>query len=390
MYERAVVKVLRGRMEEPLGLMQVLVGPRQTGKSTALKQASADLSVPVHSVSADFADQAWLRTEWQQARNLVSARGEALLIVDEVQKIEGWSAVVKELWDEDRRGDVNLKVFLSGSSSLLLSKGLDESLMGRFEMLYCLQWTYAECREAFGYSLNEFIYFGGYPRSASFVADEDRWRRFMRESIIEPTISQDVLALAPIKKPALMRALFTLGVQYSAQELSYTKMLGQLQDAGNTVTLAEYLNLLSLAGMLSGLQKFDMRKTSSRKSSPRLMAHDSSLQSAMLELPRKFIEMDRSRWGHLVETAVGAYLINRGREEGFEVFWWREGAAEVDFVLRKGELITAIEVKSGAVGNLEGMEKFLELYPKAYRIVVGSPEVSLEDFLLGKVDLFLL
>ena len=337
MYERSVVAVLRTRMKEPLGLMQVLVGPRQTGKSTALKQASTGLDIPLHSVSADFADADWLRVEWQQARNIVAAQGEAILIVDEVQKIEGWSNVVKELWDEDRRNDVNLKVFLSGSSSLLLSKGLDEALTGRFEMLYCLQWRYAECRDAFGYTLDEFVFFGGYPRAASFAKDEDRWRRFMKESIIEPTISQDVLALAPIKKPALMRALFALGVQYSAQELSYTKMLGQLQDAGNTVTIAEYLNLLSLAGMLSGLQKFDERKASSRKSSPRLMAHDSSLQSAMLDLPKKFVEMDRSRWGHLVETAVGAYLINRGKEEGFEVFWWREGSDEVDFVLRKGE-----------------------------------------------------
>ena len=390
MYERSVVAVLRTRMKEPLGLMQVLVGPRQTGKSTALKQASTGGDSPLHSVSADFADADWLRVEWQQARNIVAAQGEAILIVDEVQKIEGWSNVVKELWDEDRRNDVNLKVFLSGSSSLLLSKGLDEALTGRFEMLYCLQWRYAECRDAFGYTLDEFVFFGGYPRAASFAKDEDRWRRFMKESIIEPTISQDVLALAPIKKPALMRALFALGVQYSAQELSYTKMLGQLQDAGNTVTIAEYLNLLSLAGMLSGLQKFDERKASSRKSSPRLMAHDSSLQSAMLDLPKKFVEMDRSRWGHLVETAVGAYLINRGKEEGFEVFWWREGSDEVDFVLRKGEQLTAIEVKSGAIRSLKGMEKFLLLYPRAHRIVVGSPETMLGDFLAGEVELFLL
>ena len=195
MYERSIVAVLRTRMKEPLGLMQVLVGPRQTGKSTALKQASTGLDIPLHSVSADFADADWLRVEWQQARNIVAAQGEAILIVDEVQKIEGWSNVVKELWDEDRRNDVNLKVFLSGSSSLLLSKGLDEALTGRFEMLYCLQWRYAECRDAFGYTLDEFVFFGGYPRAASFAKDEDRWRRFMKESIIEPTISQDVLAL---------------------------------------------------------------------------------------------------------------------------------------------------------------------------------------------------
>lgn len=390
MYERPIAKTLRERMLEPLGLMQVLTGPRQTGKSTALKQASSSLAIPVHSVSADLADQRWLRTEWQQARNLATARGEAILIVDEVQKIEGWSSVVKELWDEDRRNDINLKVFLSGSSSLLLTKGLDESLMGRFELLHSPQWSFSECKEAFGYSLDEFIYFGGYPRSSHFVEDENRWRRFMVDSIIEPTISQDVLAMAPVKKPALMRALFTLGAQFSAQELSYNKMLGQLQDAGNTVTLAEYLNLLSTAGMITGLQKFDLRKTSTRKSSPRLMAHDSSLQSAMLELPKEYLMRDTSTWGHLVETTVGAYLLHRSVEEGFQVFWWREGTKEVDFVLQKGERITAIEVKSGQPKGLVGMEAFLAAHPQAYRIVIGTPETSLEDFLLGKTDLFLL
>lgn len=390
MYERRIAKTLHKRMLEPLGLIQVLTGPRQTGKSTALKQASAKLSKPVHSVSADLADRTWLRTEWQQARNLAAARGEAILIVDEIQKIDGWSSVVKELWDEDRRTDADLKVFLSGSSSLLLSRGLDESLMGRFELLRSPQWSYSECRDAFGYALDEFIYFGGYPRSASFVDDEERWKRFMVDSIIEPTISQDVLAMAPVKKPALMRALFTLGAQFSAQELSYNKMLGQLQDAGNTVTLAEYLGLLSTAGMLTGLQKFDLRKTSSRKSSPRLMAHDSSLQSAMLDLPKTYLMKDTSAWGHLVETSVGAYLLHRSVEEGFGVFWWREGNDKVDFVLQKGDLITAIEVKSGRIQSLRGMQAFLEAYPTAHRIVVGGPEISLEDFLLGNVELFLL
>ncbi len=389
MYERLIVKKLHERMLEPLGLIQVLVGPRQTGKSTALKQASEKVSLPISSISADMGNWAWLRTEWQQARNLAALKGEVILIIDEVQKIKDWSSIVKELWDEDRRNNIEVKVFLSGSSSLLLGRGLEESLMGRYEILRSPQWYYAECRDAFGYSLEDFIYYGGYPRSASFVDDELRWRRFMIDSIIEPTISQDVLAMAPVKKPALMRALFSLGVQFSAQELSFNKMLGQLQDAGNTVTLAEYLNLLSMAGMLSGLQKYETRLISTRKSSPRLMAHDSSLQSAMLGIPKQQLENDSSAWGHLVETVVGAYLLHRSFEEGFEVLWWRDGAYEVDLVLRKGSAITAIEVKSGRVKNLKGMQKFLEAYPQAYRIVVGGSESSLESFLLGEIPLFL-
>lgn len=388
MYARPLVEVLKKRMLEQKGLIQILTGPRQTGKSTALKQATEGLDLPIHSVSADFGDTSWLRVEWQQARNMTKDGNEALLIVDEVQKIAGWSNVVKELWDEDARTDTPLKVVLSGSSSLLLKKGMEESLMGRFEVLFSPQWTFTECRDAFGYTLDEFIFFGGYPRTSFFKDDEDRWVRFMRESIIEPTISQDVLAMAPVKKPALMRALFSLGVQFSSQELSYNKMLGQLQDAGNTTTLADYLDLLSKAGMLSGLMKFDTRKTSSRKSSPRLMAHDSSLQSAMLGLPKNAIEQSKAEWGHLVETTVGAYLINRSIQEGFEVFWWREGNYEVDFVLQEGTQLTALEVKSGRIKNVEGMSRFLSKYPGALRIIVGSSENSLEDFLTGTISLF--
>lgn len=389
MYERPLVQNLFERMIEPLGLMQVLVGPRQTGKSTALKQASDRVSLSVHSVSADLGDQEWLRTEWQQARNFSAVRGETILIIDEIQKIRGWSSVVKELWDADRRMDIPVKVFLSGSSSLLLGSGLEESLMGRYEVLRSPQWSYAECRDAFAYSLDDFIYFGGYPRAASFTQDELRWRRFILDSIAEPTISQDVLALSPVKKPALMRALFSLGTRFSAQELSYNKMLGQLQDVGNTVTLAEYLNLLSHAGILSGLQKFETREVSVRKSSPRLMAHDSSLQSALLGMSKDQVKQDSSTWGHLVETAVGAYLLHRSADEGFDVFWWRSGANEVDFVLRKGNQVSAIEVKSGRVKSLKGMQAFLKEHPFAYRIVIGEPGITLEDFLLGKVDLFL-
>lgn len=389
MYERKIVGTLRSRMEEPVGLIQVLVGPRQTGKSTALQQASESLTLPVHFVSADMASTDLLQVEWQQARNIAAANGECVFIVDEIQKITGWSTTVKMLWDEDRRTNAQVKVFLSGSSSLLIGKGLGDSLMGRFELLRSPQWSFQECVEAFGYSLDEYIFFGGYPRSSEFISDEPRWRRFMVDSIIEPTISQDVLELSPVKKPALMRELFSIGVQFSSQELSFNKMLGQLQDAGNTVTLAEYLRLLSAAGMLSGLQKFDRKTASTRKSSPCLMAHDTSLQSSMLGASREVLQASKDKWGHLVETAVGSMLLHRSLEEDFGVFWWREGNNEVDFVLQKGESITAIEVKSGKMGALKGMEAFLKKYPQAHRIIVGSPEVSLEAFLREDVALFL-
>lgn len=388
MYERALVQTIKDRMNEPRALIQVVVGPRQTGKSTALAQAIEGISIPVHSVSADLADERWLRIEWQQARNIALSSGEALLVVDEIQKIRGWSDVVKALWDEDSHSGVALKVFLSGSSSLLIGDGLSDSLMGRFELIHFTQWDFAECQKAFGCSLDEFIFFGGYPRAIQMLPDEQRWRRYMLDSIIEPTIAQDVLQMTQIRKPILMRSLFFLGAQYSGQELSYTKMLGQLQDAGNTTTLAEYLELLSGAGILSGLAKHDSKSLRSRRSSPRLMVHDASLSSASLGIPFEVLLKDSARWGHLVESAVGAYLIHRGEREGFDVKWWREGADEVDFALLRGENIAAIEVKSGRVKGQRGMKEFLTRFPHARRIVVGSSEAPLGAFLLGEIPLF--
>ncbi len=386
MYERALVKTLTDRMNENDALVQILYGPRQTGKSTALTQAAGKATRPVHFVSADFGDERWLRSEWQQARNLAS--GSAILIVDEIQKVEGWANIVKDLWDEDRRAGTPLGVFLSGSSSLLLSSGANESLMGRFEMIHSPQWTLSECRDAFGFGLDDFLFFGGYPRAASYKDDFRRWRTYMLQSVIEPTIAQDVLAMRPVRNPTLMRSLFELGATYSGQELSLNKMLGQLQGRGNTATLAEYLGLLSTAGMLSGLPKYDPKMLKRKRSSPRLLAHDASLCTAMLGYPPEHLREDRATYGHVVETAVGCYLLNRGRTEQFEVTWWREGQREVDFVIRSGRSVTAIEVKSGAVKGLAGMAEFLELYPQAKRLVVGSPECPLKAFLLGEIDLW--
>ena len=396
MYERHQVKTIVQRMSEMDNpLLQVVVGPRQTGKSTMLVQAIAHQRTPVHFVSADDAivpTTSWLQTEWQQARNMATIGEQgALLIVDEIQKVPRWPAAVKSLWDADRRNDTKLKVFLSGSASLLLHQGLEDSLMGRYELIRSPHWSFSECRDAFGFSLDDFLYFGGYPGAARFSDDETRWTTYLRDAIIEPTISQDVLALEEVRKPALMRALFRLGALYSAQELSYTKMLGQLQDAGNTVTLAHYLDLLDKAGMLAGLKKFDEKELRSRRSSPRLMVYDTSLMTAVSGIGRKAWLEESDRRGHLVESAVGALLLARSSAEGFEVFWWREGTKEVDFVLRRGEDLTAIEVKSGHETAQSGMAAFLAGHPRAKRLLVGGGSAGAIDvarFLEGSCPLF--
>ena len=391
MFTRALVSQLTKRLGEPRKFIQIVIGPRQTGKTTAVAQALDRLQGPRHFISADdpnIVSAEWLRNEWEQARVLATT-GDAIFVVDEIQKVGGWSSVVKLLWDEDSRLRVPLKVILTGSSSLLLQKGLSESLMGRFEILYSPHWSYAECKEAFGYSLEDFLFFGGYPGAAVLIRDEARWARYIGASIVEPTVSQDILLMEEVRKPALLRSLFMLGSIYSAQELSFTKMLGQLQDAGNTVTLAHYLDLLGKANMLAGLQNYSGSPVRVRKSSPKLMVYDTALMTYADGANRRRLLDNAADKGRLAESAVGAYLLARGKEEGFEVFWWRERSQEVDFVLRKGSRLTAIEVKSGRVKHAGGGMAFKKLYPEALSLTVGSANLSLEEFLLGKKPLFL-
>ena len=391
MFSRKLVSQLVERLKEPRRFIQIVVGPRQSGKTTAVLQALKKVDIPAHFVSADdpsLISPEWLRNEWEQAR-AIAKTGEAILIIDEIQKIRYWPSLVKLLWDEDSRQQSGLKVVLTGSSSLLLQKGLSESLMGRFEVLYSLHWSYAECKEAFGYSLDEFLFFGGYPGAAALIKDENRWARYMGTSIVEPTISQDILMMEEVRKPALLRSLFMLGSGFSAQELSFTKMLGQLQDAGNTVTLAHYLDLLDKANMLTGLQNYSNNQIRTRKSSPRLMVYDTSLMTYADGANRRRLLDSPTDRGRLVESAVGAYLLSRGKEEGFEVYWWRERNNEVDFVIKKGSRLTAIEVKSGRVKNVGGSLVFKQRYPEALSLIIGSANCGLEDFLLGGKQIFI-
>ncbi|MDR1832927.1 MAG: AAA family ATPase [Fusobacteriaceae bacterium] len=391
MFARKLVLQLVQRLSEPRRFLQIVVGPRQTGKTTAVVQALEQLGATYHYIAADdpnLVSPEWLRNEWEKARSLAGS-GEAILIIDEIQKISQWSSHVKLLWDEDTRLHIPLKVLLSGSSALLLQKGLSESLMGRFEVLYSPHWNFAECKEAFGFTLEDFLFFGGYPGAASLIKDEDRWARYLGASIVEPTISQDILMLEEVRKPALLRSLFMLGAGYSAQELSFTKMLGQLQDAGNTVTMAHYLELLGKAGMLTGLTNYSGDRIRIRKGAPRLLVYNTALMTFAAGAGRRRLLDNPTERGRLVESAVGAYLLARGQEEGFDVYWWRERNHEVDFVIRKGEQTTAIEVKSGRVKNVGGSLTFKKMYPQAYALIVGSRETELDSFLLGKVPIFL-
>lgn len=342
-----------------------MAGPRQVGKTTLVRQVVEDLQAPVVFASADeptLRGPEWIAQQWEAAR-LMPGRAGAVLVLDEVQKVTGWAESVKRLWDEDTRKKRSLKVVLLGSAPLLVRRGLSESLAGRFEVLHLPHWPLSEMRAAFGFSLEQYLFFGGYPGAAPLVEDVERWARYIRDALIETTIGRDVLLLTRVDKPALLRRLFELGCRYSGQVFSYTKMLGQLQDAGNTTTLAHYLDLLGAAGMLTGLSKYTGRTARSRASSPKLQVMNTALMSASSGFTPAEARADREFWGRLVESAVGAHLVNAAAGGECEVFYWRERNSEVDFVVKRGGMLTVIEVKSGRItSSLPGIAAFKKAF----------------------------
>ncbi len=396
LYKRAVFHVLLKRIQEPRRFIQVLAGPRQVGKTTMARQLMEAVSTPVHFATADeptLRDRSWLAQQWEIARLKMSEKNRkkgALLILDETQKLSGWSEIIKRLWDEDARSGLPLKVVLLGSSPLLVQRGLTESLAGRFEIIPVTHWSYAEMRDAFGWNLEQYILYGGYPGAAGLIDEHERWARYIIDSLIETTISRDILLLTRVDKPALLRRLFQLCCDYSGQVLSYQKMLGQLHDAGNTTTLAHYLDLLNGAGLISGLSKFSGKRVKQRSSSPKIQVLNTALISASSPLSFEAAQQDRDYWGRLVESAVGAHLVNSTRGRNIEVFYWLERNQEVDFVLRAGNDVAAIEVKSGRRRErLLGMEAFSNAFRVKRQLLVGEQGIPVGEFLNTPVERWL-
>jgi len=387
-YKRPIYQSLLKRVREHRRFIQVLAGPRQVGKTILARQVIDEVAIPSHYASADeptLRDRSWIEEQWELARLKITSdkrTKEALLVLDEVQKVTAWSEVVKRLWDEDTAARRRLKVVLLGSSPLLIQKGLTESLAGRFEIIPTTHWSYAEIRDAFGWSHDQFIYFGGYPGAAELIEDEERWRRYIIDSLIETTISRDILLLTRVDKPALLRRLFQLACDYSGQVISYQKMLGQLQDAGNTTTLAHYLELLSGAGMVMGLPKYSGGRARQRGSSPKLQVMNTALMTAPSSIPFEQAREDRDFWGRLVESAVGAHLVNALRGTNAEVFYWRERNREVDFVVKSGRVTVAFEVKSGSTKQVfPGMDALGKEFKISRKLLVGGGGIPVEGFL---------
>lgn len=391
-YTLPQARVLAARLAEPRRFIQVVAGPRQVGKTTLVQSVVEAAGLPHIFASADepaLRSEAWIAQQWDAARLLAQAKSaaSAVLVLDEIQKIPAWSEIVKRLWDEDTRARRPVKVVLLGSALLLISRGLSESLAGRFELIHLRHWGLADMRAAFGWNLEEFIFYGGYPGAAPLIADPPRWARYVKDSLIETTISRDVLLLTRVDKPALLRQLFELGCRYSGQVLSFTKMLGQLQDAGNATTLSHYLDLLAGAGMLTGLQKYAGDAARSRGSIPKLQVFNTALITAQSGLTLTEARAEPNTWGRLVESAVGAHLANAAATGAGELFYWRERNHEVDFVARARRRLVAIEVKSGRAPTAHaGSAEFARAFQPQRTLLVGGDGIPVEAFLSRPVE----
>lgn len=394
MYKRAEYHVIKNRLEEDRKFIQVVMGPRQVGKSTVVKQVLQDLNIPFQLFAADnvpASNTAWVSNCWAAVRSLKDNKSweSVILIIDEIQKIQNWSEAVKKEWDDDTFNDRNIKVLLLGSSRVMLEKGLSESLGGRFEEIRMTHWSYQEMRECFDFSLDQYLFYGGYPGAAELTKDPDRWEQYIQSAIIDATINKDILMDTPVSKPALLRQTFELGASYSGELLSLTKMLGSLQDAGNTVTLAGYINLLDESGLLCGLQKYSIDTARRRASIPKFQVYNNALK--MVYNPHTFEEaiMDRKGWGRILESGIGAWLVGQSFVHRFEVFYWRDRADEVDFILRKKGTVIAIEVKSNAEKNTDGLNVFREKFNPKSAFIVGDGGIRAEDFLMMDIrDIF--
>ena len=362
-FQRPFVAQLAQRLDAPRPLVQVLVGPRQVGKTTGVRQLMAQCRYPQYYASADdvlVSDRSWLLEQWQQA--LLLGDG-ALLVVDEIQKVPNWPETIKALWDAQ---PYRLRVLLLGSSALQIQAGVTESLAGRFELLRVHHWTFAELQAAFGYDLPRYLAFGGYPGAVALEHDADRWYAYMKDAIVEAVIGKDILQARKVANPALFRQAFQILCAYPAQEISYTKLLGQLQDKGNTDLVKYYIELYGGAFLLHALQKYSPKAWLARSSSPKMLPACPALYSMAAGVD---VAQSAEQRGRAFELAVGAELV----QQPGQVFYWRERNDEVDFVYQYRDRLYAVEVKSGRKKSARGLEAFCMQAPKALRVIV-TPE----------------
>ena len=370
-FEEIVKKLSRGPR-----FIQAIIGPRQTGKTTLALQLKKSWKGPCIYETADVPgaeNRNWIMELNEAAvKESNDKKKESLLIIDEIQKIPGWSDALKYVYDKNERNRVRVRIIILGSSALLMQRGLTESLAGRFEVNRHSHWSFEECRDFYKFNLNDYIYYGGYPGAAKIRKDAKRWQAYIKDSIIETVIAKDVLLMNPVTKPALLRQAFALCLHHPAEIFSYQKMLGQLQDAGNTTTIAFYLRLMANAFFLVPVEKYSGNRVKQKGSSPKVISLDNSIINVVNNRNYGEVMRDLAYKGRLFENAVGSRLYWLAQEEGWEIFYWRERDFEVDYVLSKGDKIVAVEVKSGYPGKAQSaLDVFARKYKNVKKIVIS-------------------
>jgi predicted AAA+ superfamily ATPase len=342
--------------------IQVILGPRQVGKTTGIGLFLKKYKKPYVECTADDIKTdaySWLNEQWQRASELGD---ETLLVIDEIQKIHDWSSHIKQLWDSQRKIKTKLKLILLGSSSLQLQEGLSESLTGRFQVIRAYHWGYNESNKLKKMSLKDYLTFGGYPGSYTLIKNQKNWNTYIQQSIVDTVIDKDILRHAKVKNYALFKQTFHLLASLPAQEISYTKLLGQLQEKGNTDLIKYYIQLFEGAYLFRAIQKYNTKSFKVKTSSPKIIP----LGMALID---RFIYSKETELGHIFEAAVGAKLI---QAFGDNVYYWRDGDFEVDYVIELDSKIIAIEVKSGKAKSSKSLTAFQKKFPKSNVIFINS------------------
>ena len=417
-YERPHVRRIIRELQNPASRQIIAItGPRQTGKTTIAEQVCAELSdlghrcwyVPLDdptlaetyvtelSQSTDSVpkgaspDGQWLTELWESARKAAfRIEPDMVLVLDEIQSVAHWSRTVKGLWDRDRHMRCPLRVVILGSAPWRLLTGLGESLYGRYYAIPVTHWSYQEMTSAFGLSLEEYIFFGGYPGVMTRGYGPDRhsdWRDYVGGSIIEPAMYRDIIGLSRIDRPELLRQLIKLAPQYSGQIMALNKLRGRLSGGGHS-TIARYLDLIGDAGLVTALDRYTPSPHAGKASAPKLVALNTSLITAESGYTFEQAQADRSYWGRLVESTVGAHLYNT-RQRGTKVTFWRKDNHEVDFVLVRGSKVLGIEVKSGKLRGHSGLSEFAKRFRHAKTAIVGTGGIPLDEFLSHSTDYWL-
>jgi predicted AAA+ superfamily ATPase len=393
-------ELLTRRLAEPApGRIQLLAGPRQVGKTTLLLEIAEALGRRALYAAAD-APEAALPGFWERllarAEDVAAAEGRAVVLLDEAHLLHDWAGHLKGIWDRFRRRRTPVHVVATGSSSLHLAAGSRESLAGRFERITLAHWSASSIADAFHLAPEDaaelLVRMGSYPGAYPLRQDVPRWSAYVRDAILEPAIGRDILALAAVRRPALLRQVFAVAASSPAQIVSLQKIQGQLQDAGAIETVAHYLALLEEAFLVAPIPKFSVRTARRRAAPPKLVTLNNALVAVMDPQGIAQAGRDPGRFGSWVENACLAHAWSSGQR----VSYWREEPLEVDGVLEGSWGSWAIEVKTGAFrpSELEGLLELVRRHPGLRPLVVcddagrapaeraGVPAITWQEFLL--------